>query len=345
MRTNCLDTREPNSPRSTVEVQPYAYRYVIRINDVIGPPSEWVEEISAIQNSGPNDVIHIYCNSPGGSLYTATEILSAMLQTDAHIITELTGEACSAAALIFLAGDEFRVSDDGTLMNHGASYGVYGTQQQVYDNVVSSQKQLTKLARKYYAGFLSEEEIEKLIEGKEFWMDAPEIIQRLEKRSEYFKIKSEQKQTEEQEAMFAELSADMLSEDELKCMSKQELIGYIMGRDVQEGVSDNSVEIKTLPDNWESSDGLWFFEEGELRSVTVGLIDLQEEAYFGEEDLQVGLHEDDFNQMSDRKLIKKHLELLGLKFNNKTNTQNLVDKVLTPYLKSILQEFKDASSE
>ena len=99
-----LDTQTLLYPRA-VETTPIAYRHVIRINREIGEPNEWVDEISTIQNATPNDVLHITINSPGGSLYTTTEILSAMAQTQAHIVTEITGECCSAATLIFLAGD------------------------------------------------------------------------------------------------------------------------------------------------------------------------------------------------------------------------------------------------
>src|SRR5574344_1405908 len=168
-----------------VEIYPIARRIVIRINSPIGEPDELSEEVSAIQNATENDIIHIYINSPGGNLFTTTELLSAMLQSKAHIITEITGEACSAGMLLFLAGHEFMVSDDASAMCHGASYGAYGTQGQVHDNVMHSTKHLTKLAYKYYEGFLEPDEIERLLEGKEYWMEAEEIIERLEKRADY----------------------------------------------------------------------------------------------------------------------------------------------------------------
>ena len=180
-----------------VEIYPIARRIVIRINSPIGEPNEWSEEVSAIQTATENDIIHIYINSPGGNLFTTTELLSAMLQSKAHIITEITGEACSAGMLLFLAGHEFMVSDDASAMCHGASYGAYGTQGQVHDNVMHSTKHLTKLAYKYYEGFLEPDEIERLLEGKEYWMEAEEIIERLEKRADYWEKKLAEEVEEE----------------------------------------------------------------------------------------------------------------------------------------------------
>lgn len=169
-----------------VEATPISYRYVIRINDVIGEPYEWSQEVSAIQNATANDIIHIYINSPGGSLYTTTEILSAMLQTEAHVITEITGECSSAATLIFLAGHEYRVSDDASWMSHQASYGMSGKEHEIYDSVVHSRKVLQRLMNKYYKDFLTEEEMQQMFEGKDFYFDADQIMERLNKRAEIF---------------------------------------------------------------------------------------------------------------------------------------------------------------
>ena len=197
-----------------VEIYPIARRIVIRINSPIGEPDEWSEEVSAIQTATENDIIHIYINSPGGNLFTTTELLSAMLQSKAHIITEITGEACSAGMLLFLAGHEFMVSDDASAMCHGASYGAYGTQGQVHDNVMHSTKHLTKLAYKYYEGFLEPDEIERLLEGKEYWMEAEEIIERLEKRADYWEKKlAEEIAKETPEAETKNISFDLPTKD------------------------------------------------------------------------------------------------------------------------------------
>lgn len=197
-----------------VEIYPIARRIVIRINSPIGEPDEWSEEVGAIQTATENDIIHIYINSPGGNLFTTTELLSAMLQSKAHIITEITGEACSAGMLLFLAGHEFMVSDDASAMCHGASYGAYGTQGQVHDNVMHSTKHLTKLAYKYYEGFLETDEIERLLEGKEYWMEAEEIIERLEKRADYWEKKlAEEVEEEVTEAKTKTISFDLPTKD------------------------------------------------------------------------------------------------------------------------------------
>jgi len=225
-----LDSSTLMYPR-LVETTPIAFRHVIRVNRDIGDPSEWVEEISTIQNASPNDVIHITINSGGGSLYTTTEILSAIAQTQAHVITEITGECCSAATLIFLAGHEFLVSDDASFMLHSASYGAWGTESNVYDNVSHSRKQIHKLMRKYYKDFLTDAELDLMLEGKEFWMGAEEVIERLEKRNEAIQ-KELDVQTDSLNQLMEDESLFVVPEkEELESWSKEKLIEYILGED------------------------------------------------------------------------------------------------------------------
>jgi len=138
--------------------------------------------------------------------------------------------------LIFLAGHEYVISDDATWMSHTATFGAYGVESNVYDNVVHSRKQIHKLMRKYYKNFLTEEELDLMLQGKEFWMDAEEIIERLNKRELMFKAEEDQAQQNSiAELMNEEDLFDIPSKEELESWSKEELISWILAEDIEEG--------------------------------------------------------------------------------------------------------------
>ncbi|MGF2033664.1 ATP-dependent Clp protease proteolytic subunit, partial [Staphylococcus aureus] len=82
--------------------------------------------------------------------------------------------------MIFLNGDEFRVSDDAEFMIHTGAYGTRGKENNVRQQVEFFAKSNARLMYKYYKHFLTPEEIEAAIEGKDFWMNSDEIIERLE---------------------------------------------------------------------------------------------------------------------------------------------------------------------
>lgn len=178
-----------------VQYYPVSQRIVINIDDAITSSDEWIRELTAIREATPNDIIHIYINSPGGYLNTTQAFLSAMSQTDAYIITEIVGECASAATFIFLAGHEFRVSDDADFMSHTVSYGAVGSENHIYDKVLHNRKLNNKFMNKYYKHFFEPEEIESILNGTEKHLDAEEVVNRLEKRAKKFAEESNEDET------------------------------------------------------------------------------------------------------------------------------------------------------
>lgn len=173
---------KPQVNNIRTQMEPISVKYTIRLDRDVSEPEDFQEELATIRAANQTDVVHILINSAGGYLSTAKAFLNTLAQTDAHIITEIEGEACSAATLIFLAGHEYRVSDDATFMAHTSSYGYGGKESNVRQYVEHQAKANDRLLRKYYKHFLSDKEIDEVIEGKDIWMDADEIMERLEKR-------------------------------------------------------------------------------------------------------------------------------------------------------------------
>jgi hypothetical protein len=43
-----------------------------------------------------------------------------------------------------------------------------------------------KLVRQTYEGFMEDAELTSLLDGKDFWMESPEVIERLQKRKDLY---------------------------------------------------------------------------------------------------------------------------------------------------------------
>ena len=109
-----------------VEIYPIARRIVIRINSPIGEPDEWSEEVSAIQTATENDIIHIYINSPGGSVVDGLAIYDISKIIEAPIRTICIGLAASMGAVLMLMGNERCALKHSRLMFHEVSGGAVG---------------------------------------------------------------------------------------------------------------------------------------------------------------------------------------------------------------------------
>lgn len=205
-----MDFVPVNYIRTTCE--PMNYLYTINLDREITDVSDFQEELLVLRHAKQGDVVHIYLSSVGGLAETMKVFLSAMEQSEAHIITEVTGDIASAATFIFLAGHEYRISDNAELMFHNAMYGAVGKASDVKRQVDFAHKVNERLMMKYYKYFFTEEELVDLLNGKEFWLNAEETMQRLQQREEGFKEEESAELTPEEAASYIPMVADQIKD-------------------------------------------------------------------------------------------------------------------------------------
>lgn len=78
--------------------------------------AQFVKDLNAITAK----TIHLRINSPGGSVFDAESIQTALQQHSARVVAHIDGIAASAATYIALAADEVEISDGGMFMIHNA---------------------------------------------------------------------------------------------------------------------------------------------------------------------------------------------------------------------------------
>lgn len=161
--------------------KPVLMQHDLYLTGYIEDPEKYVEWFELFGGSTKNDIIKIHINSYGGNLYTAIQILTAMSESEANIICSVEGACMSAATLVFLHGDSFYISPYSAFMFHNYSSGTYGKGGEVVAQVTFEKNLFGELMRKSYEGFLDVKEIEDIIEGKDIWMGAEEVANRLEK--------------------------------------------------------------------------------------------------------------------------------------------------------------------
>src|SRR5690606_34920360 len=67
-----------------------------------------------------------YINSPGGSVFAASEIYTMIREYTGESVAKITGVAASAASFIALAADKTIISPTGQMMIHNSSIDTYG---------------------------------------------------------------------------------------------------------------------------------------------------------------------------------------------------------------------------
>lgn len=138
----------------------------------------------AIRDLGEDDVVEFHINSPGGNLDGLIALLSAIRSTDATSIAVLEGEVHSAASILAVSCDAVEVGPYANMLCHSVRYGVRGKAADIHAQVLHSNDYNEFLLKKAYEYFLTSEEIEELLKGKELWLNNEEINERFQRKFE-----------------------------------------------------------------------------------------------------------------------------------------------------------------
>lgn len=133
---------------------------------------EFVKSLSEITAK----TIHLRINSPGGSVFDAEAIQTALQQHKAHVITHIDGVAASAATSIAMSGDEIEMSDGAFFMIHNAWVNKSGNASEFREMADILEKIDANLLRDYQAKTgESAEQIKQWMDA-ETWFTAQEAL-------------------------------------------------------------------------------------------------------------------------------------------------------------------------
>ena len=173
--------------------------YEYYLVDDIGEASDYIELCDVLRSASPNDEILIRINSGGGSLATANMVVNAIRESQAHVRGFIESTCASAATLIYLACHSYSLSEDADIMIHTSSSLYGGKEHEQHSYVTFSRKKIHKMVRDRYAGFLTEKEIENVLNGQDYYFDSEDIAERLETYTEFQQKKFEDSQTPDNE--------------------------------------------------------------------------------------------------------------------------------------------------
>ena len=152
---------------------------VAYLTDSIAEPAEYNELCFKLKSASPAEVFTLIINTPGGYIDAATMIVDAIKESKAKVIAHISGTVASAGTIITLACDEVEVADHTAFMIHNYSGGVVGKGHEMKAHQEFVDANLNRSFRIFYKGFLSEDEMDDVIDGKDLWMGKEEVVSRL----------------------------------------------------------------------------------------------------------------------------------------------------------------------
>lgn len=152
---------------------------------IYGEISEWSDQSSKgiaadLSEALNSDLKHVdvHINSLGGSVAEGIAIYNLLKNSQAHITTYVDGFACSAASIVFCAGDDRIMPESGILMIHHPWEYTMGNAKTLEEEAKVLTKLSASLEKIYLANStLKEDEIKELLDGETgdgTWMSAEE---------------------------------------------------------------------------------------------------------------------------------------------------------------------------
>jgi ATP-dependent protease ClpP protease subunit len=123
------------------------------------------------------DRLRLIINSPGGYVKEGRSLINTIKSSGVEVITELLSDADSMAAVTFCIGDKRIVYENSSIMFHTFSTGYWGKGGDMKDYIDHTSQNLIEFFRSVIIG-LTDKEIERMVEGKEWWFTTKEMCER-----------------------------------------------------------------------------------------------------------------------------------------------------------------------
>ena len=165
----------------------YDYKLFGEITEV----DDYFDLIDAMNYASPDDEFIIRIHSGGGLLGTADVIINAIQNTQARVHGHIESLCGSAATIIFLNCHSYSISPRSEFFVHTASSGTIGKEHENYASIMFDRKRVHKMIRDAYEGLLTDQEIDNVLKGQDYYFDAEELGERLESYTEFQQKKFE----------------------------------------------------------------------------------------------------------------------------------------------------------
>lgn len=166
----------------TVDTNKDGHReYTVYMDKEINRPHMYRNLSEFLRSAVHTDTFNLMLNGPGGHMDTCAQLIHLLANTEARTIGFLIGEINSAHANIFMACDQHVIYPYSMMMVHTFSGGFGGKGKDSLRASKCYNALVNTMYNDLYKGFLSEDEIETVLEGNsDLYFFGEEIANRME---------------------------------------------------------------------------------------------------------------------------------------------------------------------
>jgi len=148
------------------------------LTSAIEAPDEYNKLYHRLNNAYSSETITLHINNGGGYIDTAFMLIDAIKNTKATVCAKLSGTVASASTIIALSCKDIVVAEHTAFMVHNYSGGAQGKGHELKAQMDFTDKGLNDAFKSIYGGFLTANEMELVIAGKDYWFNKSEVESR-----------------------------------------------------------------------------------------------------------------------------------------------------------------------
>jgi ATP-dependent protease ClpP protease subunit len=157
---------------------PSEMKFTVFLSKEIVEPSEYDRLCYMLENVEEDYIVELAMTTPGGRLDTTFKIVDSMNKCKAKIVGILSGSVASAGTVLTMFCDELKVGDNLEFMIHASSGGYGGKLNEVHAYHEFQKEESPKIFNYVYKGFLTDEEIQEVVKGRDIWLNSAEVLER-----------------------------------------------------------------------------------------------------------------------------------------------------------------------
>lgn len=163
---------------------PNGIRYTVNIDEEFVDTKQFDDIVAVLEEAEENDVFTMNISTVGGALHAILPLLGAMNNARCHVHVHAASDVASAGTLPLLRADSISVNEFTTIMCHQVQFGSGGPGNNVANHVNHTMSLSNRLTRDIYKDFFTDEEIDRMLSGTDFYMDDIEFMARCKRRNE-----------------------------------------------------------------------------------------------------------------------------------------------------------------
>ena len=167
-----------NNPLKVTETNEKRIVDFYLINEILDI-KDYIDFLRAVDSCRPQDEIIVHINNYGGLMDVAMNIYDSLKLSPCNVTISVEGACCSCASMIMLSGNCWNILPHSYVMIHCWSGAESGKWNEIKQQYKFDEQIVQKQFKEIYKNFLTDDEIEDCLNGKDFYFDSDEVIKRL----------------------------------------------------------------------------------------------------------------------------------------------------------------------